>query len=272
MSRPEDIRFIRSIDPKNPYVPSLCPIKGLYLVSRLVRGPRHSKTNTPPGHTFQLVTSGNIKFTVNNQFFDANKDDVLYFYESEIEEVWVGEEGLEMINVVFNAPDIIPFPTKVFKSNKTIRNFFHRINKSYNKDTMESGFETYYNLFGLLMALYRARHIDPFKDASPKEVWLQAEAYIRRKNKYNITVSELCYIFKCSQSTITRSCRKITMTSPKKRIKTICMGEARGLLLHSDMKISDIAKYLGYQRIHEFSRDFSNYFEISPSRFRAVRE
>jgi AraC-like DNA-binding protein len=42
------------------------------------------------------------------------------------------------------------------------------------------------------------------------------------------------------------------------------MAEARGLLSYSTLNVTQTAAYLGYSRMHEFSREFSGYFGHTP--------
>ncbi|MHC4874825.1 MAG: helix-turn-helix domain-containing protein [Planctomycetota bacterium] len=48
------------------------------------------------------------------------------------------------------------------------------------------------------------------------------------------------------------------------RLRSLRMSEARGLLIYSSLNITQIAQYLDYPRVHEFSREFKKYFGVSP--------
>jgi AraC-like DNA-binding protein len=52
------------------------------------------------------------------------------------------------------------------------------------------------------------------------------------------------------------------------RIREIRMAEAGKLLKHTQMNISQTADYLGYPRVHEFSREFSKFFGYPPTRLK----
>jgi AraC-like DNA-binding protein len=127
--------------------------------------------------------------------------------------------------------------------------------------------KTYMLAYKLLLLFIEKGHLGS-EIINSKKIWQSTESYIRRKSEYQISIAEICDIFKCSRSALQKSCLNVTGTSPKKRIKAICLGEARGLLLHTEMNITAIAKRLGYKRLHEFTRDFSNYFKVSPLEFR----
>ena len=79
------------------------------------------------------------------------------------------------------------------------------------------------------------------------------------------TLKELCKIAGYSKSTIIRSCKKVTGGTPMQRIQKLRMEEAKGLLSIAQLNVSQVADYLGYPRIHEFSREFSKYFGKPPS-------
>ena len=49
------------------------------------------------------------------------------------------------------------------------------------------------------------------------------------------------------------------------------MSEAKKLLRYSGMNVSEIAAYLGYPRVHEFSREFSKNSGSSPSSYKTDR-
>jgi transcriptional regulator GlxA family with amidase domain len=49
-----------------------------------------------------------------------------------------------------------------------------------------------------------------------------------------------------------------------KRVKQIRLSMAWGLVMFSDLKMTDIAQRVGYGRLHEFSRDYRRQFGRSP--------
>ena len=46
------------------------------------------------------------------------------------------------------------------------------------------------------------------------------------------------------------------------------MEASKGLLLYTNLPITEIADQLGYERIHEFSREFSKYFKQTAKSYR----
>jgi transcriptional regulator GlxA family with amidase domain len=43
------------------------------------------------------------------------------------------------------------------------------------------------------------------------------------------------------------------------------MSLARGLVRHSELGIGEIARQVGYSRVHEFSRDYRKHFALAPT-------
>ena len=50
-----------------------------------------------------------------------------------------------------------------------------------------------------------------------------------------------------------------------KRVKQIRMSLAWGLVMFSDLRMTDIAERVGYARVHEFSRDYRRAYGRSPT-------
>lgn len=63
-----------------------------------------------------------------------------------------------------------------------------------------------------------------------------------------------------------------TGLTPKVYRHELLMKRAANLLLESEMSISLIAEKLGYTSIHPFSRHFSSYFGIAPTKYRQTPE
>jgi transcriptional regulator GlxA family with amidase domain len=50
-----------------------------------------------------------------------------------------------------------------------------------------------------------------------------------------------------------------------KRLKQIRLSLARGLVLYSDLNMTEIALRVGYGRVHEFSRDYRKAYGRPPT-------
>ena len=67
-----------------------------------------------------------------------------------------------------------------------------------------------------------------------------------------------------SQASIARSCQKAVGLPPMKRVKQIRLSMAWGLVMFSELRMTEIAHRIGYERVHEFSRDYRRQFGRSP--------
>lgn len=95
---------------------------------------------------------------------------------------------------------------------------------------------------------------------------------MRRARQFRTPLAELAEIGSNSPATVVRSCRRATGQSPLRRQRSLRLEEACGLLRHSTLSISEIARHLGYPRIHEFSRDFRRQTNATPRQWRGQAE
>ena len=98
-------------------------------------------------------------------------------------------------------------------------------------------------------------------------MWGQIETLIKTERNFRVKSAELSSRFGLSPSSLYRLCIKSTGKSPEKRIKEIRMNEALNMLKYTGMNISEIAAYLNYSRIHEFSREFFRYMGKPPTEY-----
>ncbi|WP_193726591.1 AraC family transcriptional regulator [Paenibacillus guangzhouensis] len=64
--------------------------------------------------------------------------------------------------------------------------------------------------------------------------------------------------------------RKMTGLPPKAYVTRIKMQRAAAALRESNQSVTHIAEWLGYSTIHHFTRQFTAYYGISPTRFRGT--
>jgi len=73
-----------------------------------------------------------------------------------------------------------------------------------------------------------------------------------------------------SSSQIYRKIKEQTGYSPSVYIRNIRLQYARDIMLRSDLSLSEIAYKVGFNGLSYFSRCFSNYYGMAPSKFRSV--
>ncbi len=82
------------------------------------------------------------------------------------------------------------------------------------------------------------------------------------------TVSEMAEFCNISENYLRRLFKKYTGLSPKEYIDAARINRASELLSSSDMKIMEIAEFLGYQDPYHFIRRFTKLTGCSPGRYR----
>ncbi|KIL38966.1 hypothetical protein SD70_23275 [Gordoniibacillus kamchatkensis] len=87
------------------------------------------------------------------------------------------------------------------------------------------------------------------------ESWLGLERWCQ---KCGLEKSHFYHLFK-----------QETGMTPKQYLLKVRMRKAAALLKENNQSITSVAEQLGYDSIHYFSRQFTDYYGISPSRFRS---
>ena len=251
--------------------PFQSPIEKITNVWRL-RTPPHHRWKGPslPGHLIHLFISGSVVLRINERSYNIVPNDIVYYYESEDVE-WLDTKGrVVYYSVLFVAPRLEPPPTerRVVRSTAAIRKAFNRLYAVSQRPHSLS------RVLGSLAALHDLLYLMAQKNLFSSaledrgEMWWKLEEAIRRRRLFRPTLTQLCDIACTSRATLVRACQKATGTSPMRRIRLLRMEEARGLLACSQLSVTQIAEYLGYSRIHEFSREFASVFGEPPSIFR----
>ena len=163
----------------------------------------------------------------------------------------------------------LPLAHRVIRANPSLQTSVLRLYKIWDGGSIRNQFEIHALLNSILGALERTARSQPGYDHAPVDSpWWRAEAGIRERRRFRPLLSELATLAGTGRGVLIRSCRKATGKTPMQRIREIRMEEGRGLITFAHMNFSQIADYLGYTRVHEFSREFSAFHHQSPSEFR----
>lgn len=261
---------LASYDP--PITLTRCPVESITGVWRFVREP-HLLSRRPslPGHVLHLVVAGSYKLRTDGRNYDIRAGHVIYYHGPEVVE-WFGDRsGVTFYSVGFLAPSLKPLPLdrRVFPSNQPLRAAFDRL---YQASLRLEGEERSFGMHAaLLQILQQVAELQKglLPTRKDTEIWWEMERRIREERLFRPTLAQLVSRCHHSSSTIVRSCRRATGLSPMQCVRVIRMEEARALILFSHLNVTQVADYLGYGRIHEFSREFSRHFGTPPSRIRS---
>ena len=95
-------------------------------------------------------------------------------------------------------------------------------------------------------------------------------AYIHHNFAKNLSVEVLADISCLSATQFKKNFKPQTSQTVTEYITKIRMQKAQALLLHTDSPIAIIAELVGYTDVSAFSRRFSKYFGIAPSKLKHV--
>jgi AraC-like DNA-binding protein len=95
-----------------------------------------------------------------------------------------------------------------------------------------------------------------------------AVAHIHKHFRSKITIGELASLCHQSERQFRRCFTQIFRNSPKEYMIRLRFQTAKDLLHNTTNSIEEIAEYVGYDSIYNFSKDFKNQFGVSPREWR----
>lgn len=248
-------------------------IRQVLLCDLLERRPRYMSTaHSLPGHLIQLTIEGETEHVVEGRRYQLRPGSLLWYNEVEQVKVRVieGRWRFYTCNFIAEAIEAPPFDERV----KTVR------------PAVEERFANLLNVWRNMALAPVIRHLQVHAamasllgevledfDHIPSQsvempalarLWWEVEAKVRKRVGQPLTLPELAELSDRSQATLARACHAAVGMAPMKRLKHIRMNLAQGLLYRSDLSIKEVSARLGYDRLHEFSRDYRKHFGTSP--------
>ena len=246
-----------------------CPIESITGVWEFKRPPFFKYLcHSLSGHLLHFVTKGGFIVKINGREYQVGTGDVIYYYESEEVETIGNETEVVFYSVSYQAPKLLPFPLekRVFTIDGETQGLFHQLHNGFSSDNvMTRSFMAYSTLLNILNSI-EGISFDFRNKVEEEELWWAIERRIRKDTMFKPSLDKLLKISGYSKSSIIRSCRKTTGDTPIQRIRKIRMEMAKGLLSFGHLNVTQVAEYLGYIRLHEFSREFSKYYGEPPSK------
>lgn len=237
------------------------PVKSIGGIWRISRGGGGKKLYTASdGHFIQLVERGNCSLFFDNEQYSLSEGDLIFLHGGEKFHLAI-PDGTELIllSVALDAPSIPPLPkeSRILQSDKLAKDIFHKIHKASLKPPSPSRLLLIFELASQLMRLVEQIRTQVSGKPETQDLWLSIEQHLRANSMFRPSVQQIADIANCSRASVVRMCRKTRNSSPLARLREIRIAEAKALLDNSSMNISQIAEYLGYPRINEFSREFA---------------
>lgn len=104
----------------------------------------------------------------------------------------------------------------------------------------------------------------------PDELVLEAQEWLREHLDQPIKISDLAAYVKLSSRNLNRRFKSATGSSPQAYLQNQRISNAKDLLRHSNLSISEIAWKVGLQDAGYFSRLFRQHCETSPLQYREM--
>lgn len=254
----------------NPTPPPVggSPIQNVLLVGRIekrVKGYTFQATSLP-GHLLHLVLSGRVRQQCNGRAYELRPGAVMWYHEDE----WVTGTAFEVPWVFYTVNFIAPcLPPPSFESRllfprlAEVRPAFEALYRDWHDSSLPAPareFRVQAALLRILAALQAHVRGDQHVRMDPRaRLWWEIETRARQQLDQPVSLPLMEEWTGASAATIARSCRHAVGVPPMKRVKTIRMSLARGLVRSSELSMKEIAERLGYDRVHEFSRDYRKY-------------
>ena len=256
----------------NNNIPSLDGpvIHRIVLVDLLCRDQASSFTAPSlPGHLLHMMLEGEIEQNVNGHTHTARGGNIVWYYENEQVDGKIIKAPWRFYTINFIAPTLSPpmYGQRVIRVADDIINKFKSIYNTW-QDTQAPPALRHIRLHGLLLDLLA--DIIPRQNLAhrldhPTNIWWQIEEKLRQDLGQPTDLNYIESLSHRSKRTIIRSCHLATNMSPMKRVKELRLSYAQGLVLHSDLSITDIAFQVGYSRIQELSRDYCKKYGRTPT-------
>ncbi len=222
-----------------------------------------------PGHLLHYVIRGRVKQENSGRGYEFGPGTIIWYHEDELVRGGVIEAPWEFYSVNFIGPAIPPpaYDKRVFPGNAEDLAGFEKLFRLMNDPLLVGGARTLkvHAAMNDLVSRLLDRQGMPF-DVDPRaSLWWEIESQLRQDLAERVDRDRLVEIAGRSMTSIVESCKAAVGVAPMKRIKAIRMSMAFGLLERSGLSVTEIAKRVGYARIHEFSRDYRKMFGRAPS-------
>ncbi|ETN96176.1 AraC family transcriptional regulator [Zhouia amylolytica] len=246
-----------------------CPIESITGIWEFKRPPYFKYLcYSLSGHLLHYVIKGSYCIKINGKEYSVKKGDVIYYYESEEVETIGDHSDVVFYSVSYQASKLIPLSTKnrVFRADDKLQKLFKKLYKSFSSQSdMDKRLMSFSYLLNILHKIEKKFFDSNDDNIEERALWWEIERRIRKSKMFKPSLTDLLKISGYSKSTVIRSCQKVTGCTPMQRIRRLRMEEAKSLLSFAHLNVSQISEYLGYNRVHEFSREFSMFYGAPPS-------
>ncbi|MGG4146489.1 AraC family transcriptional regulator [Paenibacillus algorifonticola] len=232
-----------------------------------------------PMYVLVLVTQGKVIYHLNEQPYVAGKGEMLIIPKGTLRGAENDESGPhQKFTVLFdyeqNNPQYIPVLDRNTVYQMRIRHFDYlttRFEQLYREQKGADSIDQLITLNGLQEILLLVSREAELVNISPIKLTLakKIENYLVANFRQPVEIDDLADLISRSHNYTSSIFKNVTGQSPIQFMHQLRIAEARRLLLHTDMGLSDISQYLGYYDTSYFYRMFKKIMGTTPTEFRA---
>lgn len=225
-----------------------------------------------PGHLIQLTAEGQSEHEVEGRRYLLESGSLLWYHEVEQVKLRVRRGPWSFYTLNFIAESLEPpaFEHRVQRVGDAARRHFAALLAEWRDDSlppMIRGFRVQAAvnmLLGDILADFKLGPSQRFEINDAARLWWEVENRQRRNLSQPVTLTDLARMAGASQATLARACHAAVGLPPMRRLKQVRMNLAQGLVRRSELPFKEIAGRVGYERLHEFSRDYRKHFGQGP--------
>ncbi len=268
LSVTQNVAFLAMSDSEHEQSIDGSVVRSIVLVDQVTRPTANLfQSTSPPGHLLHLVLAGRVEQEVSGQIQQLKPGLGVWYFENEPVRGTIRQAPWTFLTVNFLAPRLPPpdYDHRVWTASPKASELFAQLLAAWRSSVppVVRHLQTFARLLDLLAEILPVQSHEHRSDLSTQP-WWEIEAKLREDLSQPIDLARLQKISNRSQRSIVRACELATGTSPMKRVKELRMSYARGLVLYSQMSMTEIAMRVGYGRVQELSRDYHRRFAKTP--------
>ena len=245
-------------------------IDGVVLVDKLTRTSvgRYVGT-TLPGHLIHVVTEGQVLQEISGRHYRLEPGTAVWYHEDETVFGQIIEAPWTFYTASFHARRLPPPPYehRVWPTTPRAVELCQSLLDAWRDESsspLTRHLQVLAGLTELLLELLPSELRSDGTDAQT-DLWWDIEAKLREDLSRAIDMRLLQKLSGHSQRSIIRACHMAVGMPPMKRVKKLRLSYARGLILYSQLSLTEIALRVGYGRVQELSRDYRRQFDVTPT-------
>ena len=253
-------------------------ITSIHFVKKITRHRQRTfRSSSLAGHLLHFVTDGVAQQESNGIQQMLTPGKAIWYDHNSMVRGEITQPPWTFYTVSFECPNLpaIPADQKVLAVPDEVGSLFQELLQHWESEKAISVTKNLHitSLLYRIISLCYPQHQAEVTPKSTLSDWWEIEsAYSRNLTEPPPTLVQLTQRYAISAQKINSLCQESTGTAPMKRLKTVRLSHARGLLLTSELSISQIAWQTGYPRVQDLSRACKQFFGLTPSEIRLQQE